>query len=198
MLTTATEIERPAAKRVVEGGPHWFAYVAENGRNELADRSLRQLGYMTFCPFERERVRTRIPCTQRYRVHWRERPYFGRYQFVALRYEHESLYEIDDADGVQTVWRPGKRPMWIQSEVMDAIMTLSDHRGEMPVTSRTQKFKPGSRFTIAVGHAFAGFVAEMSDLSKIDSHGTIRAWVDNILGGRRDVELPAWAVGEPA
>lgn len=181
-------------QRVALPEPLWFAVATRNRSEVEAEVNLRRQGFMTYYPFVRERKRRKIPGSTSYRVQWVEKPYFPGYLFVSIRFDDESLYDVQDTVGVLTVFRPGKRPMYIQPDVMNQLMKLGD-KGEMPLPPEQSQWAEGKRFTVAVGHAFAGFVARMSELKNLDKSGTLSAFI-NVLGGEREVTLPAWAVAE--
>lgn len=175
--------------------PRWYAVHTRPQSEAEADCNLRRQGYWTFYPFHRIRRRRKRPNTNVYTVEWVERPYFSRYVFVALRHDQESLYGVNETDGVSTVVYCGPDPLVIPHSVMDELMDRADDKGLIGVLDNASrpKLKPGQMVTFKDNSPLAGLVAQVA----VDAGREIRVWLD-VLGGRRRISVTPSAVAEIA
>lgn len=149
----------------------WYAVMTRAGMEGKADADLRRQGFTTFYPFERVRLRRKIPRQEKYLVTTVERPLFSRYLFVMLR-PGQAMRAINDTGSVSTVVYMGGAPLCIPPSVMDAIMARADGRGL--VQERDEASAParvpmaaGTRVKFAEHTPFSGLVAMVAaDLGK--------------------------------
>lgn len=173
--------------------PHWYAVHTFPRAEATADEHLRRGGYQTFFPFQRVRIRRRLPGANRFRVEWNNQPYFSRYIFAALVDETRDFHGIVEARGVSSVVGFGGEPIIIPHRVMDAIIALADDDGKVgDAIDRVSRarLKPGQRFRISTDHPLAGFVAQVS----LDAGKDLRIWL-KMLGSDREMTISPRAIG---
>ncbi|HEX9743402.1 MAG TPA: transcription termination/antitermination NusG family protein [Nitrospiraceae bacterium] len=163
-------------------------YVAMTGPREefIADENLRRLGYMTWLPHERIRRRRKLPNVDRFRIDWVNEPHFPRYLFVALRKPTESLYQVNETDGIATVVYCGPDPLPVPHRVMDELMARADEDGLVGVVDRTarNKFAPGAVVRFVEESPLRGLLAAVD----IDTGPNVRVWV-SLLGKKQSVSV---------
>ncbi len=172
---------------MTEDDPTWYAIMTGPRMEQVADANLRQQGYRTFYPFERVRQRRKIPNREQFLIEWVNKPYFPRYLFVALRKPTESIYAVNQTDGVSTVVYCGDEPLPIPHEVMDELMSRADVKGtvrEIDTLAR-KKFTKGEQVKFVEESPFAGFIAVVS----LDSGKAVRVWIET-LGRMSEVSVP--------
>ena len=156
----------------------WYALMTFPCQENLANRNLRQQGYWTFYPFERVKVRRKIANRDAYNVETVEQPYFPRYMFVALRRENESLYAVNETDGVAMVVYCGDEPLPVPNGVMTELMDRSDTLGCMRHIDHVsrKRFPAGQRVEFMEGSPLAGFIGTVS----VDKGTNVRIWLDEL------------------
>jgi transcription antitermination factor NusG len=172
----------------------WFAAMTTPRGEELANRNLKRLGYLTFYPFERVRRRRKRANLDNYVVEWINKPYFPGYLFLAIR-EGEGLYHANEADGVSTiVWGTGG-PLEIPHPVMDEIMAFAQRDGLVgAVDNVTRKpYKPGQMVKFTDNSPMSGLLAQIS----LDNGKEVRLWV-KLLGSNRQISVDPSTVAEIA
>ncbi len=149
----------------------WYAVMTRAGMEGKADADLRRQGFTTFYPFERVRLRRKIPRQDKYLVTTVERPLFSRYLFVMLRHG-QAMRAINDTASVSTVVYMAGAPLRIPPRVMDAIMAKADERGlvqerDESAAAPRRTLAKGTRVRFADNTPFAGLVAMVAaDLGK--------------------------------
>lgn len=166
--------------------PHWYAVHTGPRQEDAANQNLRRQGYWTFFPFERVRKRRKLPNRDQHRVEWIERPYFPRYLFVALRKPNESIYAVNETDGVSTVVYCGEEPLEVPQGVMDELMSRADVNGAVGSvdTVSRKRFRAGQEVRFVEGSPLAGFIAVVS----IDRGRNVRVWLET-LGKDREISV---------
>lgn len=170
---------------MVDPDIRWYAVYTHLQSEAQADCELRRLGYMTFFPFHRVRLRRKRPGRHAYRVEWVDRPYFPRYTFVAVRQimgTWESIGPAMRAKGVFGVVQSNGEPLEIPIRVMDELMARADEAGligEQDLLARN-RLKAGQRVSIEGNTPLSGLLAQVS----LDTGKEIRLWVE-MLGAKR-------------
>jgi transcriptional antiterminator RfaH len=169
----------------------WFAVMTGPRMEFTADRNLRRQGLHTWLPFQRIRRKRKLPNRPGFRLDWVEEPYFPRYLFVALRKPTESVYQINETDGIATVVYQGGEPLPIPHGVIDELMGRANGDGLVGVVDPTKRkrFAPGDHVRFVDDSPFAGLLA----LVNIDKGPNIRLWVD-VLGKKHAISVPPSAV----
>jgi transcriptional antiterminator RfaH len=164
----------------------WYAVMSGPREEFVADENLRRQGYMTWIPHERIRRRRKLPNVDRFRIDWVNEPHFPRYLFVALRKPTESIFQVNETDGVSTVVYCGDEPLPIPCKVMDELMERANGDGLMGVVDRTErlKFTPGAKVRFVDESAFAGLMAVVD----IDMGPNVRIWL-NMLGKKQSIPV---------
>lgn len=165
----------------------WYAVHTGPRMEDVADANLRQQGYMTFYPFVRMRQRRKIANRDQFHVEWVNKPYFPRYLFAAIRGPHESIYAINETDGVSTVVYCGDDPLPVPHDVMDELMGRAEHEGKISDidTLAREKFPEGEQVTFIDESPFAGLMARVA----IDSGKAVRVWIE-MLSKEQEVSVP--------
>src|SRR5690606_36352862 len=90
-----------------------------------------------FYPFIRVRKSRKRPNIEAKQVFVDEEPYFPRYLFVGLRGRpHETIYNVNQTDGVSTVVYCGDEPLAIPGEIMDELFRKADDGGQVASVDR--------------------------------------------------------------
>lgn len=174
--------------------PRWFAIHAP-GSEEAVYRDIKRLGLFPFLPFHRVRRRRRRPGTNAFRIEWVTKPYFTGYLFAGMRTPAESVYRVNDINGVASIVSFGGEPLEIPHPVMDEIMAMADEDGMIGEVDTTTKprFRRGEKLTFVDNSPLSNLVAEIS----VDNGKAVRAWVE-LLGSRREVVISPRAVADIA
>ena len=170
-----------------EAGIRWYAVMCQPRMEFGADEKLRRQGYMTWLPHERVRKRRKIPGTDRFRIEWVNEPHFPRYLFAAVRKPTESVYQINETDGVATVIYFSGEPLPIPHRVMNELMTRANNDGLIGTVDRTarQRFEPQQEVKFIDESPFRDFVAVVD----IDTGPNVRVWIE-MLGKKRSIPVP--------
>lgn len=173
----------------------WYAVMTNPRSEEIAAKNLRRSGYYTFFPHERHRRRRKRPNANAFVIEWVTKPYFSRYIFVALRSPDESLYGVNEADGVSTVVYCGDEPLEIPHVVMDELMARGDANGHVGAIDEVERkrMKPGQSVMIGENNPLAGFVGQIA----VDNGKEVSVWL-KVLGATRMVSVDPSAVAEIA
>lgn len=188
-MTTLLEYERVTHRGELNlddtQGIQWYAVHTGPRMEFTADDNLRRQGFYTWMPHNR--VRKRFNAGRgRWKIGWVNVAYFPRYIFVALR-AGQSLYDVNETDGVSTIVYFGDEPLPIPHRVMDELMERANPTGivaEIDMTAR-KRYKPGDRVQITKG-PFAGFIAEVD----IDKGPNTRVWIETLGKQQRLVASP--------
>ena len=164
----------------------WYAVMTGPQMEFLANTNLQRQGYWTWLPHERIRLRQKTPNRDAYKVVDIEQAYFPRYLFAALRKSNESIYAINETDGVSTVVYQGGEPYPIPNEVMDELMARADVTGfvrQIDKVSR-KRFKKGAKVKFKDESPLAGILASVS----IDKGSSVRIFLE-LLGKSREISV---------
>ena len=129
-----------------------------------------------------------------------ERAYFPRYIFAAV--SDGQHHAVKETSGVCAVVNVQGKPLEMPQRVVDAVRALADSQGFVPSDDECDRlFKPS--FVGRVGdlvvfkrpnHILDGLIGRLSDISRLDRKGEIKAFV-RMLGSEREMRLPASLVG---
>lgn len=167
--------------------PQWFAAMTKPCMEFKADANLRDQGFWTWLPHERVRRKRWSPKKRCYIIDRADEAYFPRYLFVALRSETDSIYAVNETDGISTVVHLGEDPLPIPNAVMDELMSRADVTGligEVDKTTR-KRFSPGDQVRFVDESPFAGLVG----IVDIDKGPNTRIWLE-MLGKDRPILVP--------
>lgn len=178
----------------------WLAVMTAARAEARAERDIQQLG-----------VRAWYPCLTVRRCVGRGRrrsvdellPLFSRYVFAGVPLGDDShVAAINAADSVATVVHVDGVPLEIPAAVMAELMARCDTTGlvlQAPGARQGAAFgfagRIGDRVRMAATTPFAGLVAEIARLDRLDSRGEVGLWLE-ALGGRTAMTVPLGAVGE--
>lgn len=158
--------------------PSWFCVYTAPRQEADVVADLHRLGLWTFYPFERVRVRKRLPGRERFRVSWEEHPYFPRYLFC--RAPPGQIALVYGLEGVVTVLGSGGLPRSVPDDVMDILMTWSeDGSGQIGASDDTTRKgrgfvgKVGDAVGFVDGDAWEHVVAQITSLSQLDKKGRV-------------------------
>lgn len=158
-------------------GIKWLAVMCEPRQEFFANQRLRRQGYWTFLPFERLRRKRKLPNRPGFKVEVVETPYFPGYLFTAIRKPTESVYAINETDGVSTVVYCGSEPLPIPHAVMDELMARADNAGCVGAVDKVsrKRFQPGDAVRFVASSSFAGLVAQIEQ----DAGSKTRVWLES-------------------
>ena len=170
----------------------WFACHTQAQKESLASRELRRAGFEVFWPHTTEWVGTGHKAKSRLV----RRSLFSRYLFVRTR--KEELWAVNDVPGVATVVRaPGGEPYPIPEKVMEVLLGMADHAGEV-YTGKTVRAKPKYR---------AGDIIRITDensplfglyvqAKRVLDNGTVHAMFQGTMVGGGKIILADSTIGE--
>lgn len=161
--------------------PAWYAVHTHPQSEAVADCELRRLGYMTWYPFHRVRLRRKRPGSHAYRVEWVERAYFPRYTFVAVR-PANGIGSAMRANGVSSIVQFNGEPLEIPLPVMEELMARADQDGmigESDLTAR-QRLASGQELCLDGNTPLSGLLAQV----ELDTGKEVRLWVE-MFGAKR-------------
>ncbi|MGU3496369.1 transcription termination/antitermination protein NusG [Xanthobacteraceae bacterium A53D] len=163
----------------------WYAVMSRAGMEGKANTELRRLGFWTFYPFERVRLRRKIPNRDAYLVTSVERPLFSRYLFVAIR-PGQSMRSISDAKAVATVVYMAGEPLRIAERVIDAIMERADEDGLVAARDEASRvrFEPGQVVRFVPESPLAGLIFAVA----ADAGKSVKL-VAQLFGAEREMEV---------
>lgn len=172
----------------------WYAVMSNPRCEEIANRNLKRSGYLTFYPFQRVRRRRKRANMDKYLVEWISKPYFPGYLFVAIR-PGQSLYHVNEADGVSTVVYSGGAPLEIPHSVMDRLMDAADTGGQVGAVDEVSRkpFQPGQTVKFKDNSPMSGLFAQIA----LDNGKEIRLWL-NVLGAKRQISVDPSVVADIA
>jgi transcription antitermination factor NusG len=164
-------------------GEPWYAVMTRPGMEAKAAADLKRQGFWTFYPFERVRVRRKIPNRNAHLVTTVERPYFSRYIFLMVR-QGQSLYRVNNTPSVSTVVYMGGAPLRVPDSAMEAIMSRADEAGlvgELDEVAR-HKFPAGQMLRFCDESPLRGLIVTVAD----DMGKSIRV-VAEMFGVEREI-----------
>ena len=172
----------------------WYAVMTTPCGEEIANRNLKRLGYMTFYPFQRVRRRRKRANLDKYVVEWINKPYFPGYLFLGLR-EGQGLYQANEAEGVSTIVYGNNAPLEIPTRVMDEIMANSQRDGLVGAVDTVSRklLKPGQLVQFQDNSPMSGLLAQIA----LDNGKEIKVWI-KVLGANRLVAVDPSVVAEIA
>jgi transcriptional antiterminator RfaH len=168
-------------------GITWYAVLCSPQMEFAADTNLRRQGLWTWLPFERVMRRRKLPNRDAFKVEKVQVPYFQGYLFAALRRPTESIYQINETDGVSTVIYQGDEPLPIPNDVMTELMSRADVSGCVGAVDRTarKRFPVGTKVRFVDESPLADFVATVS----VDKGPAVRVFIE-MLGKIREIPVP--------
>lgn len=155
----------------------WLAVHVGPRMEAYASQHLRRQGYHVWYPFERIRRRKKLPNRDQFKIEWIEVPHFARYIFVALTKPGQSVYAINETDGVSTVVYCGSEPLPIPHRVMDELMARADKNGCVGAIDKVsrKRFQAGQQVRFVETSPFAGLIAEIEQ----DAGSKTRVWLES-------------------
>jgi transcription antitermination factor NusG len=166
----------------------WFVVMTKPRAEELADTSLKLLGFRTFFPHFVEKLERK---GQKFGVEMR-RAYFPSYLFVESPDRFDTVAE---ADGVLRVccyrdWDGNSIPCAIPDRVMVAIMALADGKGvvRMSVPKR-QAHQFGPRDKVRVEKEEAPLFGFIGEIKRLLGKGLAEVILANVLLGKRTMKM---------
>lgn len=166
--------------------PLWYAVMTAPRMEFVAEQNLRRQGYWTWLPHHRVKDKRKLPNRDAYKIEVVNEAYFPRYLFVALRRETDSMYAINETDGVSTVVYQGEEPLPIPHDIMDELMARADLDGLVGQIDKTarKRFKRGQRVTFVDESPFAGFMGMVQQ----DTRASVRVLLE-IFGKDRPISV---------
>lgn len=184
-----TEIESRKWKKGDD--PRWFAVMTKPRAESLADRKLREQGFLTFFPFKRVRRLRRKPNRPRAEAVWIEVPLYPGYIFVALR-KSQGIYQVNETDGVAAVVYHGEDPLEIPHPIMDMVFKRAEEEAmsRLDETSR-KEFNPGDIVWFHPDSLLSGFLATV----EVDLGDEVKLWCQSLGATQRLVVAPDLIAG---
>jgi len=147
----------------------WFLARLKPNCAGIAERNLKQQGFITFLPLEEEtRSRNGKFVTSL-------RPLFPGYIFVAFDVAHGLWRTVNSTHGIAGLVAFGKAPAAVPTELVSELMLRCDGSGKLVPA---QCLSPGDRVRLTSG-PFAGFLARIEKVAPDQ-----RAWIlIEMLGG---------------
>lgn len=154
----------------------WYAYYTHIHVEKVTQRSIEELGYKTFVPFEKRMVRRPRAKPRLY-----EAPLFPRYGFVKFDIEDDRWGQIKYCKGVVDVLRNDGVPISIPQTKMDEFILAES----MGLFDRSKPPATGMKVLITHG-PFADLVGKVIKARAKDRVDVLLSF----FGSIREVEIP--------
>lgn len=175
----------------------WYAVHTGPRLEATASLNLRRQGFWVHYPFIRVRKSRKRALSTARQVHVVEEPYFPRYLFVALRSSRpdQTIYRVNQTDGVSTVVYCGEEPLEIPAPVMRELMRRADEAGQVANVDRVARkpYEEGDRIQFLENTPLAGLIATVI----VDAGNKIKVWCEH-LGRVSEITVPPEFVAEIA
>lgn len=171
----------------------WRVFYCAPKQELRAQEELRSLGIETFCPYERfKRHRKRGEVTLG--VHWESVPLFPSYLFARTN----AFARIALVRGIVAPVDTPLGPVVVPEEVLSRLRGICAPDGLVFAADLTKnsfwfRGRPGDTVRVGEASPFAGFLATITSVSRLDETGEIQAWLD-IFGRVTPVSLPHTSV----
>lgn len=182
----------------------WYAVHTLARSEALAYENLKRAGFWLYFPHCRVTVQRMIGGKRR-RLYEVDRPYFPRYLFVALRFMHEAIGDINDTIGVARVVssRFSGTPLQIPNDVMDKLIETTDSdEYEARFRAKPRLFDPhiGDRVIIDGDDnrsAFQGLKGIIASIEGLDRNRRIKVLAE-MFGSQHEIEVAAERIAKIA
>jgi len=157
-------------------GERWYAYYTHIHVEKITQKSILELGYQTFIPFEKRIVRRPGAKPRQYEV-----PLFPRYGFVKFDINDHNWGQIKYCKGVVDVLRNDGIPISISRHDMDRFILAES----MGLFDRTKP--PATGMQVLVTHGpFSDMLGKVIKARAKDRVAILL----NFFGSMREVEIP--------
>ena len=167
----------------------WRVFYTQSGQELKARDELQALGVATFCPFQSFKRHRKRGANVTVGVFWADVPLFPNYLFVRTN----SFARVALVRGIIAPVAFGQGPLAVPESIIARLRAVCSPAGlvfKADLTKNSFWFsgRPGDTFRFRNGTPLSGLLGTISDISKLDDSGEIRAWV-NVLGGATEVSL---------
>ena len=167
-------------------GIRWYATMCVPRNEFLAAKNLHRQDIITFLPFEWVQKKRKLPNRPGFKLEWVKEAFFPGYLFVGLDRPGQSVYQVNETDGVSTVVYQGDEPSPIPHSIMMDLMSRADETGLVARRQIPERkaFEAGQRVKFIDESPFAPLFATVF----VDKQSRVEVLLE-ILGKTRPVSV---------
>ena len=172
----------------------WYAIYCVSGRELDIEKRLNREGIQAFAPSRDAKRRVKVARQNKFILTDVRLPVFSGYVFIKT----DKFVRVRQTFGVLSLVKFDGVPLAVPDRVIDALKARVYRSDEAEVTGTTRlkiAAKVGDVFQFAANSPFSGLLGQVSSLSRSDSTGYLKAWVE-ILGSKREIRIPCSEMGK--